>query len=94
VTRMPMFRCEECGLVFYWEIVRPYVIRNYERMIREGTLDPEAYRGKDKKIPVSFYPKYYHPRCPACGGRSSWIFSRETGPETVIKISIFEEIGR
>jgi len=98
---MAIFKCENCGLTFYWEIVRPYVAKNYDIMIKKGTLDPEAYHGERRVVkigkrryimtPVSFHPKYYHPTCPACGGRSSWVFSKEKGGKhEMVFISIFE----
>ena len=93
---MAIFRCENCGLTFYWEIVRPYVAKNYDIMIEKGTLDPEAYHGERRVVrvgkkryivtPVSFHPKYYHPTCPACGGRSNWIFLGDEEAETEITI--------
>ena len=69
-----MFKCRNCGLIFEFSIIRPYVKRAYKHMIEAGTLDPEAV--KEGRIPgtvkVSFHPKYYHPMCPACGSKSDW----------------------
>ena len=72
------FKCLDCGLVFEFAIIRSRVQRLYKVMIEKGTLDPEAVRkGPFGREWVIMHPKYFHPYCPRCGGRSVWIFSKE-----------------
>jgi len=74
---LALFKCSnpECGVVFEWAIIRPFVRRNYEFMIQQGTLDPEAVTGNPLH-PVRYHPKYYTPQCPVCGSKSYWIFHK------------------
>ena len=70
-----IYVCRVCRLHFEWVPIRPYVVKNYERMVELGTLDREAITGNPIK-PVKFHPKYFHPMCPVCGGFSDWLWAR------------------
>lgn len=74
------YKCPRCGLIFSYSLIPSFIAKNYEMMIKMGTLAPEA---KEKieaqklrsRLKILIHPSYVRPMCPRCGTPSIWIGS-------------------
>jgi len=72
---MVLWKCTKCGLIFAWKPRWLYISKHYKEMIEAGTASPEIMHGRF--FGIKRHPKYLTPSCPACGGKSVWLLSRE-----------------
>jgi len=77
---MGHYICPKCELVFSYSLIPSFIARNYEKMIKMGTLAPEA---KEKieaqkltsRAKILIHPSWVRPFCPRCGTPSIWVGS-------------------